>query len=512
MTAVTTAGLLAGLFGSAFVPAARAGVDDAVSVSTTSATAVLALGTTMDQGAGTSANPYGEAAANLSSAAAQTSAVFDIVAKTAAGTPIAAAQTLTYTASSGLLVSATDLACTAGTALTVHAVPTLAQVTVPTTAAGLACVAVKSNNVTYKSQVGTITITHGVSGTIGTIYVWAIGDVTSVTLSILDGRSGNIAAGNTALADYMGINAKDATGNRITVAAAGTGFTLTTGTADLAAGATANELGLTAAVCAAGAASGSTVAAQVTHTATAVVSNSVTLTCTTAGVRVTGVELQNSAGTVVTSGQREALSLYANFVDASGRSVGDGGAVIDTIGAAGTMGAANDAGDYAYSPIEVADDGAARTGAAAVVVTGFTTDAAASYGQVQLGVFTPSSNYFGKNTVRVAITSVDLTLTTAATASFTASYTTVDFASGGSSVTVGIVAGAKLKKATITLSAAAGKLVTVTIEKVSTGKTFTYYRKANASGVATFTIRRAGTWEVFASYGDDVTETVTLKK
>jgi hypothetical protein len=466
----------------------------------------------MDQGAGTSANPYGEAAANLSSGTAATSAVFDIVAKTAAGTAIASAQDLTYTASSGLLVSADDIACAAATALADHPVPTVAQVTKATSATGTACVAVKSNNVTYKSQVGTITITHGVSGTIGTIYVWAIGDVTSVTLSILDGRSGNIAAGNTALADYMGINAKDATGNRITVAAAGTGFTLTTGTADLAAGATANELGLTAAVCAAGAASGSTVAAQVTHTATAVVSNSVTLTCTTAGVRVTGVELQNSAGTVVTSGQREALSLYANFVDASGRSVGDGGAVIDTIGAAGTMGAANDAGDYAYSPIEVADTGAARTGAAAVVVTGFTTDAAASYGQVQLGVFTPSSNYFGKNTVRVAITSVDLTLTTAATASFTASYTTVDFASGGSSVTVGIVAGAKLKKATITLSAAAGKLVTVTIEKVSTGKTFTYYRKANASGVATFTIRRAGTWEVFASYGDDVTETVTLKK
>jgi hypothetical protein len=464
----------------------------------------------MDQGAGTLANPYGEAAANLSSATAATSAVFDIVAKVAAGTAIASAQDLTYTASSGLLVSADDIACAAGTALADHPVPTLASVTKPTSATGTACVAVKSNNVTYKSQVGTITITHGVSGTIGTIYVWAIGDVTSVTLSILDGRSGNIAAGNTALADYMGINAKDATGNRITVAAAGTGYTLTTGTADLAAGATANELGLTAAACAAGAASGSTVAAQVTHAATAVVSNSVTLTCTTAGVRVTGVELQNAAGSVVTSGQREALNLYANFVDASGRSVGDGGAVIDTIG--GTMGAANDTGDYAYSPIEVADTGAPRTGAAAVVVTGHTTDAAASYGQVQLGVFTPSSNYFGKNTVRVAITSVDLTLTTAATASFTASYTTADFASGGSSVTVGIVAGAKLKKATITLSAAAGKLVTVTIEKVSTGKTYSYYRKANASGVATFIIRRTGTWEVFASYGDDVTETVTLKK
>jgi hypothetical protein len=469
----------------------------------------------MDQGAGTLANPYGEAAANLSSATTATSAVFDIVAKVAAGTAIGSAQDLTYTASSGLLVSADDIACAAGTALADHPVPTLASVTKPTSATGTACVAVKSNNVTYKSQVGTITITHGVSGTIGTIYVWAIGDVTSVTLSILDGRSGNIAAGNTALADYMGINAKDATGNRITVAAAGTGYTLTTGTADLAAGATANELGLAAAVCDAGAASGSTVAAQVTHTATAVVSNSVTLTCTTAGVKVTGVEFRDATtvlgGVIVTSGQRATLQLYANYVDASNRPVGDGGATIALTGAAAnTMGAVHDAGDYAYSPIEVADNGAARTGAAAMATFG--ASAAASYGQVLLGTYNPSSNFFGKNTVRIAITNVDLSLTTAATASFTASYTTTDFASGGSSVTVGIVAGAKLKKATITLSAAAGKLVTVTIEKVSTGRTFTYYRKANASGVATFIIRRTGTWEVFASYGDDVTDTVTLKR
>jgi hypothetical protein len=496
VTAVTTAGLLAGLFGSAFVPAARAAVGDAASV--TVANKTFDEGTT-----GTSTAPLGEA----SGALATTGATFDIVVKDGTGTALAAAQALTFTASSGFLVSAADGACAAvGT-------PTTATATVSGFGtAGAGCVTVKSTGVTIKAQTGTITITHGVTGVIKTVYVWAIGDVASVTLSILLGRSGNIAAGNTALDDYMGINAKDATGNRITVAADGTGYTLTTGTADLAAGAVVNKLDLTAGVCTAVSASGSTVAAQVTHTATGVLSNSVTLTCTTAGVRVTGVELQDADGNVVTSGPRVALSLYANFVDASGRPVGDGGAAIDTIGADGTMGAANDAADYSYSPIEVQDNGTARGGAAAVVVTGFTTDAVASYGQVKLGVFTPSSNFFGKNTVRVAITSVDLTLTIAATASFTASYTTADFASGGSSVTVGIVAGAKLKKATITLSAAAGKLVTVTIEKVSTGRTFTYYRKANASGVATFIIRRTGTWEVFASYGDDVTDTVTLKR
>jgi hypothetical protein len=95
---------------------------------------------------------------------------------------------------------------------------------------------------------------------------------------------------------------------------------------------------------------------------------------------------------------------------------------------------------------------------------------------------------------------------------YVVSYTVTTLSGGTSSGTAAIVAGAKLKKATITISAAAGKLVTVTIEKVSNGRTFTYYRKANASGVATFKIRRTGTWEVFAAYGDDVTDTVTLKR
>jgi hypothetical protein len=231
---------------------------------------------------------------------------------------------------------------------------------------------------------------------------------------------------------------------------------------------------------------------------------------------MTGIHFENAAGSTVTAGAKEAIYLYADYVDASGRSVGDGGAVIDLVGTtASVFGADLTAADFNYSPIEVADTGAARTGAAAMTLAlaGATVDASASYGAVLVGVsYMPSANFFGKNTVRLLVNVVDLSATTAATASFTASYTTTDFASGGSSVTVGIVAGAKLKKATITLSAAAGKLVTVTIEKVSTGKTFTYYRKANASGVATFKIRRTGTWEVFASYGDDVTETVTLKK
>ncbi len=40
----------------------------------------------------------------------------------------------------------------------------------------------------------------------------------------------------------------------------------------------------------------------------------------------------------------------------------------------------------------------------------------------------------------------------------------------------------------------------------------TYYRKANASGVAKYTIALNGTWTVYATFGDEITDTVTLRK
>jgi hypothetical protein len=81
------------------------------------------------------------------------------------------------------------------------------------------------------------------------------------------------------------------------------------------------------------------------------------------------------------------------------------------------------------------------------------------------------------------------------------------------STTATIARNAAKTTATITIPAAAGKLVTITIENVNTGATKTYYRKAAAvTGVAKFTLRKAGKWEVFASYSNLVTDTVKLKK
>jgi len=75
-----------------------------------------------------------------------------------------------------------------------------------------------------------------------------------------------------------------------------------------------------------------------------------------------------------------------------------------------------------------------------------------------------------------------------------------------------IEAGPKKKVATANFGAtAAGGRIAFTIENAA-GTTRTYYRKANASGVATYTINRRGTWTVYASYGDDITDSVTLRK
>ena len=74
-----------------------------------------------------------------------------------------------------------------------------------------------------------------------------------------------------------------------------------------------------------------------------------------------------------------------------------------------------------------------------------------------------------------------------------------------------ISAGPLKKIATATFGAAAGKKVAFVLENAS-GVTKTYYRKANASGVAKYTIALNGTWTVYATFGDEITDTVTLRK
>jgi len=85
-------------------------------------------------------------------------------------------------------------------------------------------------------------------------------------------------------------------------------------------------------------------------------------------------------------------------------------------------------------------------------------------------------------------------------------YTTNDSYAGVLSV------GPKKLKATADFGpAAASKKVAFVLESAS-GTTKTYYRKANASGVASYTLAIRGTWTVYATFGDEISDTGTMKK
>jgi hypothetical protein len=42
--------------------------------------------------------------------------------------------------------------------------------------------------------------------------------------------------------------------------------------------------------------------------------------------------------------------------------------------------------------------------------------------------------------------------------------------------------------------------------------TKTYYRRANASGVASYTLALRGTWTVYATFGDEISDTGTMRR
>jgi hypothetical protein len=75
-----------------------------------------------------------------------------------------------------------------------------------------------------------------------------------------------------------------------------------------------------------------------------------------------------------------------------------------------------------------------------------------------------------------------------------------------------MAAGPKKKVATATFGPAAARRKVAFVLESTSGVTKTFYRRANASGVATYSLVPRGTWTVYATYGDEITETVTLKK
>jgi hypothetical protein len=85
-------------------------------------------------------------------------------------------------------------------------------------------------------------------------------------------------------------------------------------------------------------------------------------------------------------------------------------------------------------------------------------------------------------------------------------YTTNDAYAGVLSV------GPKKLKATADFGPAAAKKKVAFVLESTSGTTKTYYRRANASGVASFTLVVRGTWTVYATFGDEISDTGTMKK
>jgi hypothetical protein len=75
-----------------------------------------------------------------------------------------------------------------------------------------------------------------------------------------------------------------------------------------------------------------------------------------------------------------------------------------------------------------------------------------------------------------------------------------------------LTVGPKKLKATADFGPAAAKKKVAFVLESTSGTTKTYYRRANASGVASFTLVVRGTWTVYATFGDEISDTGTMKK
>jgi len=72
--------------------------------------------------------------------------------------------------------------------------------------------------------------------------------------------------------------------------------------------------------------------------------------------------------------------------------------------------------------------------------------------------------------------------------------------------------GAKKLKATADFGPAAAKKKIAFVLESAAGVTKTYYRRANASGVASYTLALRGTWTVYATFGDEISDTGTMRR
>jgi len=99
-----------------------------------------------------------------------------------------------------------------------------------------------------------------------------------------------------------------------------------------------------------------------------------------------------------------------------------------------------------------------------------------------------------------------ISLAHAASESLARAYVTSDSYEGTLTV------GPKKLKATADFGPAAAKKKIAFVLESASGTTKTFYRRASSDGVATYTLGLRGTWTVYATFGDEISDTGTMKK
>ena len=485
VTAVTTAGLLAGILGSAFVPSVKA----AAGVPVFKLGAAAAAGINLLQ-AGFSATEAGTAAlpilTDINTAESLTVDVSEL--KDEFGTVVTGTMSLSASGDVKFVAGGT---ASYNAGLTAGSASTGADVVI--SVAGVSATA---------SGTGTVVISLG--GASVTVHYDVVGPIASITLTNGDGFS-HLAAGTAGTADKLTYVEKDAGGTTLTA-------TATANVTYSKDGATAGAIGAAAATTAgvyvnAGTAAGKlTIAAGSCATADAgktrtvaikigtVTSNTISFVCTLDG-----------ASAVLTSAELDDTTLYAGgtakvvytFTDGT-RKLGFG-AVVGTIAVAAV--------DFPNSFDSAAASTKSTMGTFAA--TGLVVDKNGQATSVAAVVTAAAKVALGNRQVKLTVTDADLATALAQEKVITLKYSIIDEMVDDSDATIVKV------KYTVTAdfgAAFAKKKISFVVENIATGSVVTYVRKANASGKASYTIGRKGSFEIYAMVGDAVTDAVAVKR
>ena len=341
----------------------------------------------------------------------------------------------------------------------------------------------------------TLTVKATVSGkTVATVSGAYYGELASLTASLVGGDrvpTAKVADAN----DFFKLVAKDANGKEYGLAELD-GLDISAGSGIIAGGTSASTLAFAEgaaiatksyyqadnALCPAGS-DGKTATIQATKSnasGTSIKSNTLTVTCAATeadGLTVDRIEFSKSNPV-----PGETFDVYVYMEDADGNLAGKGD--FDSADFLLTLSGGTVATDYA-----AVWDGPGTTidfDEALAVIDG--------YGRITIGIKAPA-------TVGTTISVND-----PATSALAKVYTTNDAYEGVLSV------GPKKLKATADFGPAAAKKKVAFVLESASGTTKTYYRRANASGVASFTLVIRGTWTVYATFGDEISDTGTMRK